>query len=78
MYVGDPTDLALADTLRRLRRASGCTQEDLAHDAGITVTGLARIERGKSNPGWMTVRRIACALDVSLADLIAAVEDASV
>jgi transcriptional regulator with XRE-family HTH domain len=67
-------DLALAATLRRMRIERGDTQEDLAHMAGLTVAAYARIERGHANPTWTTVRRIAAALDVSLAGLADAVE----
>jgi transcriptional regulator with XRE-family HTH domain len=69
-------DLALASTVRHMRLARGDTQEDLAHRAGLTVAAFARIERGHANPTWTTVRRIALALDVSLASLAEAVERA--
>jgi transcriptional regulator with XRE-family HTH domain len=69
-------DPALAAVLRRLRYERGDTQEDLAHRAGLTVAALARIERGHANPTWTNVRRIAIALDVSLAALGEAVERA--
>jgi predicted transcriptional regulator len=72
------TDQALACVLRRVRRDQGSTQEDVAYNAGITVAALARIERGKANPRWTTVRQIASALEVSLAELVVMVEDAVV
>ncbi len=78
MSLQDATDQTLAGALRRLRRHRGTTQEGLAHDAGITVTALARIERGETNPRWTTVRHIVSALDISLAELVVAVEDAPV
>jgi len=78
MSTRDPADQALACALRRLRQDSGSTQEDVAYNAGITVAALARIERGKTTPRWTTVRRIVSALNVSLAELVAAVEDAPV
>jgi transcriptional regulator with XRE-family HTH domain len=71
----DSPDRTLASVLRQLRHDSGSTQEDVAHHAGITVAALARIERGTTNPKWTTVRCIAGALNVSLTDLIAAVEN---
>jgi len=74
MPATDPADQALAATLRRLRRRRGQTQEDLAYDAGITVAALGRIERGRSNPAWTTVMKVACALDLDLAMLEAAIE----
>lgn len=74
--VSAPTqvDQALAATVRRIREQRGDTQEDLAHRAGLTVAAFARIERGHANPTWTTVRRIAAALEISLAALAEAVE----
>jgi transcriptional regulator with XRE-family HTH domain len=67
-------DQALAGALRHLREARGVTQEEVAHRAGLTVTAVARVERGRTDPAWSTVLRIADALGVSLAELGAAVE----
>ena len=67
-------DSALADALRQLRTERGDTQEDLAHKAGLTVAAFARIERGHANPTWTTVRRLASALEISLAGLGETVE----
>lgn len=47
------------------------SQEDLAHDAGITISTLSVLERGRSNPTWATVRGIATALGVSTGQLAA-------
>ena len=69
-------DAALAATVRRLRTERGETQEDLAHRAGLTVAAFARIERGHANPTWTTVRRIANALEITLATLGEQVEQA--
>ncbi|HUB72641.1 MAG TPA: helix-turn-helix transcriptional regulator [Solirubrobacteraceae bacterium] len=74
MAAPSQADPALAATVRRLRVERGDTQEDLAHRAGLTVAAFARIERGHANPTWTTVRRIAEALEVSLASLGEAVE----
>jgi transcriptional regulator with XRE-family HTH domain len=67
-------DAALAATMRRLREETGESQEALAYRAGITAGSLARIELAQSNPSWATVRAIAAALDVKLADLAVSVE----
>jgi transcriptional regulator with XRE-family HTH domain len=69
-------DPALGSVLRGIRQERSQTQEDLAHEAGITVAALARIERGQSNPRWATVRSIAAALNIKLPELGAAVEQA--
>jgi transcriptional regulator with XRE-family HTH domain len=72
-----PPDPALAAVLRELRAASGRSQEDIAHEVGLTVGSYARIERGQSNPTWSTVRRIANALSITLGDLGTAVDKRS-
>jgi transcriptional regulator with XRE-family HTH domain len=68
-------DRHLASVLRAMREDSGRSQEALAHDAGLTVAALARIERGQANPSWTTVRRIATGLGISLAELGRAVDE---
>jgi transcriptional regulator with XRE-family HTH domain len=67
--MGEHPDQALATVLKRLREDHEMTQEDLAFTAGITVSALSRIERGLNSPGWMTVKRITSALEVSWMDL---------
>jgi transcriptional regulator with XRE-family HTH domain len=67
-------DQTLASVLRRLRQERGMTQEALAFNAHVTVSALSRIERGLSNPVWTTLVRIADALDLTPAELIAAAE----
>ncbi len=73
----DKPDFVLAELLKQLREDREITQEQLAFDAGLTASALSRIERGINSPGWMTVRRLAEALDVSLADIAADVENAT-
>jgi transcriptional regulator with XRE-family HTH domain len=68
-------DQNLASVLRSLRVERGITQEALAFHASITVSTLARIERGVSNPTWTTLLKIADALDITPVALIAARED---
>jgi transcriptional regulator with XRE-family HTH domain len=76
LFVSAPAqpDQSLAATLKHLRTEGGYTQEDLAHKAGLTVAALARIERGQANPTWTTVRRLAGALEITLAAIGEAVE----
>jgi transcriptional regulator with XRE-family HTH domain len=69
MARGDDPQPALGTAIRELRTKHGVTQEDLAHDAGVTVGTLSLIERGKSNPAWGTVKGIAKALDTTIGDL---------
>jgi transcriptional regulator with XRE-family HTH domain len=69
-----PVDVALAAVLRRLREARGLSQEATAQAAGISLNSYSRIETGQASPTWPTVRQIATALDVSMAELGAAVD----
>jgi transcriptional regulator with XRE-family HTH domain len=55
---------ALGRAIRQLRDARGLTQRELADAADVNVTAISHIERGRTNPAWGTVRRIAGALDV--------------
>jgi DNA-binding XRE family transcriptional regulator len=65
----DQPQPALGAAIRQLRNKRGVTQEDLAHDAGVTTGTLSLIERGKSNPAWGTVQSIAAALGTTVADV---------
>ena len=67
-------DPALAATIRRLREERGISREGLAFRSMISTGSLARIELGKSVPGWDTVRLLAKALDIPLVELVAAIE----
>ncbi len=74
MRPAEKLDPALAAAIRRLRVARGLTQEGLAFESDLTVSAMARIERGRSTPAWTTVRRIAAALGVTVQDLARAAE----
>jgi transcriptional regulator with XRE-family HTH domain len=73
--VREPPDLELSRALRRLREERSLTQEQLAFEAGITSSGLSRIERGLNDPGWTTVRRLTDALGIGLAELVASLAE---
>lgn len=65
---------ALGEAIRQLRRKRGATQKSLAEDAGLTVATLSLIERGLANPTWDSVKKIAAALDLSMAEMGKAVD----
>jgi transcriptional regulator with XRE-family HTH domain len=69
MRRSDQPQPALGKAIRQLRQERKMTQEALAHAAGVTVSHLSTIERGHSNPSWATVKGIAAALDVNIAEL---------
>ena len=55
--------------IRTLRLERGLSQEEVAHRAGVHVTYLSGIERGRRNPSLMNLRKIAGVLSVSVGDL---------
>jgi transcriptional regulator with XRE-family HTH domain len=54
-----------AGRLRELRAAASLTQKELAWRIGLTVDGLAKLERGDRKPTWETVVALCGALGVS-------------
>ena len=65
----DTFSSAFGSHLRSLRQKLQLTQEEVAHRAGLHVTYLSGIERGKRNPSLRNIRRIALALDVPIREL---------
>ena len=62
---------ALGRAIRQLRDARGLTQKELADAADVNATAISHIERGRTNPAWGTVKRIAAALDVRVSEVAA-------
>ena len=65
---------ALGRAIRQLRDARGLTQKELADAADVNATAISHIERGRTNPAWGTVKRIAAALDLRVSDVAARAE----
>lgn len=57
--------------VRAERERLGVSQEDLANRAGVHRTYLGGVERGERNIGLLNLLRIARALDVAPATLLA-------
>jgi transcriptional regulator with XRE-family HTH domain len=55
--------------LRTWREVSGLSQEELGRRAGLTHSGISRIEAG-SGCHPTTARRLAAALDLRVVDLV--------
>jgi transcriptional regulator with XRE-family HTH domain len=53
------------NSLRAAREAAGLTQETLGLKAGLHVTYVSDVERGKRNLSLISIRRLASALNVS-------------
>lgn len=47
-----------ADLVREARRRAGLTQRELAERASTTQSAIARVESGRVDPGFETVRRL--------------------
>lgn len=58
--------LAFAAQLKKLRSEIGITQAQLAYEAGVSLSQIARIETARVNPTLSTVFAISRALDISL------------
>jgi transcriptional regulator with XRE-family HTH domain len=57
--------------LRSARERAGLTQEALGHRADFHPTEINRTERGRRNPGLLTIVKLAKALDMPAGDLLA-------
>jgi HTH-type transcriptional regulator, competence development regulator len=55
--------------IKQLREAKGLSQLDLELRAGIIRTGISKIENGKKNVEFMTLVKLAEALEVELFEL---------
>lgn len=64
--------------LRRVRRASGLSQEALAEATGLSANFVGEMERGLKAPGLGVIVRLARALDVSVHDLLADFTDSAI
>ena len=57
--------------LRAARTRAGLSQEALGHRANFHPTEVTRIEKGRRNPGLVTIVKLAKALDVPASELVA-------
>jgi transcriptional regulator with XRE-family HTH domain len=61
---------AIGKTIKRLRRQRGWTQIDLANKINLTQSAICQSEMGIITPTIATLRRVAKALGVSVAELL--------
>jgi ribosome-binding protein aMBF1 (putative translation factor) len=57
--------------VRRLRQRKSWSQLDLANEAGVRQALISSIEHGHANPTRESLDKVASALDVAVADLLA-------
>lgn len=60
-----------AANMRRIRKAKALTQEKVAEAAGLHPNYIGSVERGERNISICNIERIAIALDVAMAELLA-------
>lgn len=63
-----------ASVLRRHRLELGVSQESLSESAGLHPTYVGMLERAMNMPSILTAQKIAAALGITTAELIAEVE----
>jgi transcriptional regulator with XRE-family HTH domain len=63
------TEIDVGERLRSIRRARRCTLRTVADRSGLSESFLSQVERGQSSASIASLRRIADALGVSIADL---------
>ncbi|HEX9969556.1 MAG TPA: helix-turn-helix transcriptional regulator [Acidimicrobiales bacterium] len=66
-----PSTAAFGERVRTLRRAAGLSQEQLGQLAGLHRTYVSALELGTRNVGLRGIVRLATALGVDPADLVA-------
>lgn len=59
----------IGQRLAALRESRGLTQDELAHQAGVSEKTVSRLENGRNDPELDTLRKFAKALKVELRDL---------
>jgi transcriptional regulator with XRE-family HTH domain len=65
---------ALGRVVRQLRKERDLTQAEVARTMDVDPSVISHLELGHSNPAWGSVKRLAAALDVTIADLAAQAE----
>jgi transcriptional regulator with XRE-family HTH domain len=61
---------ALANRIKELRDRKGISQEELAHRAGLSRTGMGFLETGKRWPRLDTLMKVADGLNITLDELL--------
>jgi transcriptional regulator with XRE-family HTH domain len=70
----DSLEQQFGDLIRRRRHAAGLGQEALADAANLHRTHVSLLERGKRMPSLMVVKKLAGALQTTMASLMEELE----
>jgi len=60
----------LGDEIRQRRHERDLTQEALAHESGVHINAVAKLERGKADSRVLTLFKVAKGLNMPLTELI--------
>ena len=71
-HVRDRKLVAFGKAVRRIRLDQGVSQEALADLAGVDRSYMGYVERGETNATLLNIVKIAGALNIRVADLMAA------
>ncbi len=69
MSANDDILIRLGTRVRHIRTQRGYTQEQLAEECDFDRTYISLIERGRRNPSFTNLMKLASGLDVSVSDL---------
>ena len=72
-----PDAAALGRAVLAVRTEKGISQTQLADATGFMQSWISQVERGKRNPSWNNVARLADGLGVSVAELAKRAETVS-
>lgn len=64
----------LGDNLRALRESKGKSQDTLANTSSLHRTYIGAVERGERNPTYLTLKKYAAGLGISVRDLFEGLE----
>ena len=62
--------MELGEILRARRKAKGLTLRQLSENCNISVVHLSNIERGKKDPGYRLLEKIANSYNLGVADML--------
>ena len=69
-HAGNRSLVVLGETLRRIRKEQGLSQEELANNSGLDRSYLGGIERGEHNLTIINILKLANTLGLSAAELL--------
>jgi len=65
----------LGARIKELREEKGLSQQQLASACNFEKSNMSRLESGNTNPTVYTLYKISKALDVSISDLVQAIDE---